>query len=230
MTHRDRPLPAEGVRAMFDRIAPVYDLMNRVMTVGLDRRWRRLTAEAVVRAGDRVLDALLRHRRSGARRAEAGASEVIGLDFSERMLERARRKAPELEWVRGDLLAAPVRRRRRSTRRPSASASATSPTSRPGCASCGACCGRAGGSAILEITRPRGPLAPFYRLWFDGSCRCSARCFRVARPTRTCLRAFAASRRRRSSPRCSSEAGFGDVRFRLARRRDRRAPHGGRRE
>ena len=39
----------EGVRTMFDRIAPVYDVMNRVMTVGLDRRWRRLTAEAIVR-------------------------------------------------------------------------------------------------------------------------------------------------------------------------------------
>ena len=42
---------------MFDRIAPVYDVMNRVMTAGLDVRWRRLAAEAAVRPGDRVLDA-----------------------------------------------------------------------------------------------------------------------------------------------------------------------------
>src|SRR5262245_26189162 len=48
-------LPAEGVRAMFDRIAPVYDAMNRVMTVGLDGRWRAETAAAVVRPGNRVL-------------------------------------------------------------------------------------------------------------------------------------------------------------------------------
>ena len=41
-------LEADGVRTMFDRIAPVYDVMNRVMTVGLDRRWRRLAVEAVV--------------------------------------------------------------------------------------------------------------------------------------------------------------------------------------
>ena len=50
-------LAPEGVRTMFDRIAPVYDVMNHVMTAGLDRRWRRLTAESVVRPGDRVLDA-----------------------------------------------------------------------------------------------------------------------------------------------------------------------------
>ena len=42
---------------MFDRIAPVYDLMNRVMTAGLDQRWRRATVRAVVRPEDRVLDA-----------------------------------------------------------------------------------------------------------------------------------------------------------------------------
>jgi ubiquinone/menaquinone biosynthesis C-methylase UbiE len=42
---------------MFDRISPVYDVMNHAMTAGLDRRWRRLAAETVVRPGDAVLDA-----------------------------------------------------------------------------------------------------------------------------------------------------------------------------
>ncbi|MGI9658413.1 MAG: class I SAM-dependent methyltransferase, partial [Gaiellaceae bacterium] len=50
-------LQPQEVRAMFDRISPVYDRMNRAMTLGLDQRWRRLAARAVVRPGDRVLDA-----------------------------------------------------------------------------------------------------------------------------------------------------------------------------
>jgi len=158
-------LPPEGVQRMFDRIAPVYDAMNRVMTAGLDQRWRRLTASSVVRPGDRVLDACcgtgdlaLADRAAGGR--------VTGLDFSEPMLERARRKSAEIEWVRGDLLELPfedasfdaatvgfgvrnvadLERSLRELRR----------VLRPG--------GRLG---ILEITTPRGPLRHFYGLWFD---------------------------------------------------------------
>ena len=166
MTAETGRLPAEGVRAMFDRIAPVYDAMNRTMTAGLDRRWRRLTAEAVVRPGDAVLDACCGTGDLAIACARAGG-RVTGLDFSERMLERARRKAPELEWVAGDLLSLPfadasfdaatvgfgvrnvddLERALRELRR----------VLRGG--------GRLG---ILEITRPRGLLAPFYRFWFDG--------------------------------------------------------------
>ena len=46
-------LSPAGVERMFDRVAPVYDLMNRVMTAGLDRRWRELTVAQVVVPGDR---------------------------------------------------------------------------------------------------------------------------------------------------------------------------------
>ena len=158
-------LAPEGVRTMFDRIAPVYDVMNRVMTAGLDGRWRRLTAEAVVRPGDRVLDAACGTGDLAVADAKAGASRVTGLDFSERMLERARRKAP-LEWVQGDMLALPfadatfdaatvgfgvrnvadlelaLRELRRVLRSD-------------------------GRLAILEITQPRGVLRPFFSLWFD---------------------------------------------------------------
>jgi demethylmenaquinone methyltransferase / 2-methoxy-6-polyprenyl-1,4-benzoquinol methylase len=159
-------LPAESVRAMFDRIAPVYDAMNRTMTAGLDRRWRRITAQSVVRPGDVVLDACCGTGDLAIADAAAGG-RVTGLDFSERMLERARRKAPELEWVSGDMLALPF-----------ADASFDAATVGFGVRNVDDLARglaelrrvlRVGAPlGILEITRPRGPLAPFYRLWFDG--------------------------------------------------------------
>ena len=96
-------LAPAAVEAMFDRISPVYDAMNRVMTAGLDRRWRRLTVRAVVRPGDRVLDACC-GTGDLALEAERAGGRVTGLDFSERMLERARRKSAAVEWTRGDVL------------------------------------------------------------------------------------------------------------------------------
>jgi demethylmenaquinone methyltransferase / 2-methoxy-6-polyprenyl-1,4-benzoquinol methylase len=159
-------LAPDGVRLMFDRIAPVYDLMNRAMTCGLDLRWRRLAAAAAVRPGDRVLDAACGTGDLALADLRAGAASVTGLDFSPRMLERARRKDARIEWLEGDVLALPfadgtfdaatigfgirnvadlelgLRELRRVTR-------------------------SGGRIAILEITRPRGALAPLLSLWFD---------------------------------------------------------------
>ncbi len=159
-------LPADGVRRMFDRIAPVYDLMNRVMTAGLDGRWRRTTVRETVQPGDRVLDACCGTGDLAVAARAAGAGRVVGLDFSERMLERARRKAPELEWVRGDVLTLPFEDGSfdsavvgfgvRNVEDLEAALKELRRALRPG--------GRLG---ILEITTPRGLLAPFYRLWFD---------------------------------------------------------------
>ena len=144
-------LAPDAVRTMFDRIAPVYDAMNRVMTVGLDLRWRRLAAAAVVRPGDRVLDAACGTGDLALADVEAGAREVVGVDFSPRMLERARRKAPAIEWVQGDLLALPF---------PDGSFDA---------ATVGFGVRNVADleRSLLEITRPRGALRPFFGLWFE---------------------------------------------------------------
>jgi demethylmenaquinone methyltransferase/2-methoxy-6-polyprenyl-1,4-benzoquinol methylase len=154
------------VEAMFDRISPVYDTMNRLMTAGLDGRWRRLTARAVVRPGDRVLDACCGTGALALEAQRAGGS-VTGLDFSERMLERARLKSAAVEWVRGDVLALPFPDESfdavtvgfgiRNVAELQAGLGELARVLRPG--------GRLG---CLEITRPRGALRPFFSVWFDG--------------------------------------------------------------
>jgi demethylmenaquinone methyltransferase/2-methoxy-6-polyprenyl-1,4-benzoquinol methylase len=159
-------LDAPEVRTMFDRIAPVYDLMNRVMTAGLDQRWRRETVKAVVRPGDRVLDGCCGTGDLAVAAVNAGAGEVVGLDFSPRMLERARAKQESVAWIEGDLLALPF---------PDASFDAATvgfgvrnvadlPAALVELRRVLRSDGRLG---ILEITTPTGALAPFYRLWFD---------------------------------------------------------------
>jgi demethylmenaquinone methyltransferase / 2-methoxy-6-polyprenyl-1,4-benzoquinol methylase len=206
-------LAPDAVRTMFDRIAPVYDVMNRVMTAGLDVRWRRLAAEAAVRRGDRVLDAACGTGDLAIADLKAGAGKVTGLDFSEQMLARARRKAP-LEWVRGDLLALPfadgtfdaatvgfgvrnvadLELALRELRR----------VLRPG-----------GRLAVLEITQPRGALKPFYSLWFD---RIVPLLGKVLPGGAAYTYLPASVRRFPTAERLAAllrECGFGEVRFRL---------------
>jgi len=165
VTARSGTLPPEGVRTMFDRIAPVYDAMNRAMTMGLDRRWRKFAAEAVVRPGDRVLDSCC-GTGDLALAAERAGGDVTGLDFSERMLDRARAKSATIEWVHGDALALPfddagfdsatVGFGIRNVEDLEAGLRELARVLRPG-----------GRLAVLEITRPSGLLRPFFRLWFD---------------------------------------------------------------
>jgi demethylmenaquinone methyltransferase / 2-methoxy-6-polyprenyl-1,4-benzoquinol methylase len=151
---------------MFDRISPVYDAMNHAMTVGLDRRWRRLAAEAVVGPGDAVLDACC-GTGDLALAAERAGGKVTGVDFSERMLERARAKSQTVEWVHADVTALPFE---------DASFDAVTvgfgirnvPDLEAGLAELGRVLRPGGRIACLEITRPSGILRPFFRLWFDG--------------------------------------------------------------
>jgi demethylmenaquinone methyltransferase/2-methoxy-6-polyprenyl-1,4-benzoquinol methylase len=209
-TGRLRP---DEVRTMFDRIAPVYDAMNHLMTAGLDRRWRRLTAEAVVRPGDRVLDACC-GTGDLALAARAAGGIVTGLDFSERMLERARRKAPDLRWVAGDLLALPF-----------GDASFDAATVGfgvrnvedldAGLRELARVLGPGGRLGCLEITRPRGLLRPFFRLWFDGLVPFAGRVL----PGGAAYAYLPASVRRFPGPEdlgaAMERAGFADVRWRL---------------
>lgn len=169
------------VRAMFDRIARVYDRMNSVMTAGMHHRWRERAADlAQLRAGARALDvacgtgdlALELARRVGP------GGEVVACDFSEQMLALARTKAAErdarepgphapirVEWANAlelpyrddEFAAATVGFGARNFSDLDRGLSEMTRVVRPG-----------GHVVVLEITTPtRPPLSTFYRVWFD---------------------------------------------------------------
>ena len=159
---------------MFDRISGVYDLMNSAMTAGLHHEWReRAVDRAQVGPGSDALDlctgtgdlALALRRRIGA------DGRVVGSDFSEAMLELARRKSGEeglpVEFGWADALELPygdesfdavtIGFGARNLADLGRGLSEMARVLRPG-----------GRLVILEITRPqREPLSSFYSLWFD---------------------------------------------------------------
>jgi demethylmenaquinone methyltransferase/2-methoxy-6-polyprenyl-1,4-benzoquinol methylase len=169
-------LEAGQVRAMFDRIAGVYDLMNSAMTAGLHHRWRaRAAEEARLGSGGRALDVATGTGdlalELAARVAPGG--EVLGCDFSEGMLDRARVKAVDrapgaalrFEWADAMALpyddgafdAATVGFGARNFGDLSRGLGEMVRVVRPG-----------GRVVVLEITTPtRAPLSNFYKLWFD---------------------------------------------------------------
>lgn len=165
---------AADVQDMFDRIAGRYDLLNRVMTGGVDMRWRRAAVTAVgASPGTRALDVCCGTGDLAFLLADAGA-ETVGLDFSANMLEVARRRGGErsstvgsVEFVQGDALALPfdddsfdavtVAFGVRNVERLDGAFAEFVRVLRPG-----------GVMACLEITRPDNPMAGgFYRVWFD---------------------------------------------------------------
>jgi demethylmenaquinone methyltransferase / 2-methoxy-6-polyprenyl-1,4-benzoquinol methylase len=162
---------------MFDRIAGVYDPLNTAMTAGLHHRWRARAAElARVGPGSRVLDVATGTGDLAielARRVWPGG-DVLGSDFAEAMLDRARAKAadvdahsvrPRFEWAdamdlpysEGSFDAATVGFGARNFSDLAQGLAEMVRVVRPG-----------GRVVVLEITTPtRAPLAQFYRLWFD---------------------------------------------------------------
>ena len=99
------PTPGDkhaAVRTMFDRIAPRYDRMNRLLTAGLDQRWRRAALDAIgVGAGDRVVD-LAAGTGDLAKLAEQRGASVIAVDFAREMLRNARRRGVQAALVQAD--------------------------------------------------------------------------------------------------------------------------------
>jgi demethylmenaquinone methyltransferase / 2-methoxy-6-polyprenyl-1,4-benzoquinol methylase len=108
-TPSDLPAPGRNgkdaalVQAMFDRVAPRYDLANAALSLGQDAHWRRVTAIAARPAGARVLDVAAGPGNVATELVARGADEVTALDLSFNMLaEGARRRHPDITWVNGD--------------------------------------------------------------------------------------------------------------------------------
>jgi demethylmenaquinone methyltransferase / 2-methoxy-6-polyprenyl-1,4-benzoquinol methylase len=176
-TPRSGTMSEPQVRAMFDRIAGFYDLMNSVMTVGLHHRWRARAADlAALAPGDSALDVACGTGDLAielARRVGAGG-EVIGTDFAEEMLERARAKAPAgvvgggaISWEWGNALELPYASGRFDAATVGFGARNFSDLDR-GLAEMARVVKPGGRVVVLEITTPRRPpLSTFYSVWFD---------------------------------------------------------------
>jgi len=167
---RSGTLEEGQVRAMFDRIAGFYDVMNSVMTAGLHHRWRERAADlAALEPGARALDvatgtgdlAIELARRVGP------AGEVVGSDFSEGMLEHARGKSTAVRWEQANALALPYPDGGFDAATVGFGARNFSDLER-GLAEMTRVVRPGGRVVVLEITTPvRPPLSTFFSLWFD---------------------------------------------------------------
>lgn len=164
---------------MFDRIAGMYDRVNTVMTAGLHHQWRRRAGDlAALSPGGRAIDVATGTGDLALELAGrvAPGGEVVGVDFSERMLERARAKADarsaalggvRIRFETGNALAlqfpdeqfdaATVGFGARNFSDLERGLSEMARVVRPG-----------GRVVVLEITSPRRPpLSTFFHIWFD---------------------------------------------------------------
>lgn len=100
---------AAAVQAMFDRVAPRYDLANAILSLGQDAHWRRVVARAAEPADRRLLDVAAGSGNVAADLIRRGAAGVIALDLSRPMLaEGARRGIPDVSFVQGDARRLPL--------------------------------------------------------------------------------------------------------------------------
>ncbi len=110
MTRADAPLPqgeekARAVRRLFDTISPRYDLVNRVMTFGMDVGWRRRTVRELRLPGRSLVLDLACGTGDLCRELASAGYRPVGVDFSHGMLTAARTEAPLVE---ADILQLPV--------------------------------------------------------------------------------------------------------------------------
>lgn len=160
-------LPENQVRSMFDRISGVYDLMNQVMTAGLHHQWRRRAAD-LARAGPgaEVLDVATGTGDLAIEMARRGA-RVIGSDFSEEMLARAREKDAAIAWEWANAMELPYEDDRFDAATVGFGARNFSDLDR-GVREMARVVRPGGRVVILEITTPtRPPLSTFFHVWFD---------------------------------------------------------------
>ena len=163
---------ALDVRDMFGRIVPRYDLLNRLMSLGMDGGWRRHAARAAQPPGGRVLDVGAGTGDLAFELSRQGAASVVGSDFSRPMLATARAKANARElggiaWLLADALRLPFPDRTfdavtngfvlRNLADLRAGLAEMARVLKPG-----------GRLVCLDMTPPRpGPGAPLYRLYFN---------------------------------------------------------------
>lgn len=96
------------VQAMFDRVAPRYDLANTVLSFGQDAHWRRVAAHAAAPTGGAVLDVAAGTGALSRELSALGATEVVALDLSWHMLAAGKgTHAPRVAPLAGDALRLP---------------------------------------------------------------------------------------------------------------------------
>ena len=162
----------DRIATMFDAIAPRYDLLNRVLSAGIDRRWRRKAIESLHLTGaETVLDVCAGTADVALEAIRGGAAKVLGVDFASAMLAvgrtkvRAAAKDHAIALAQGDATRLPVRSSSvdavtiafgiRNVERPDAACAEIARALKPG-----------GRIAILEFGVPRIPGIGTLYLWY----------------------------------------------------------------
>jgi demethylmenaquinone methyltransferase/2-methoxy-6-polyprenyl-1,4-benzoquinol methylase len=161
---------ARRIRDMFATIVPRYDLVNTLMTLGLDRRWRRATVAMAEPSGAVALDIATGTGELAFELERQGARSVVGVDFCHEMVERAARKRDSsrirgrVVLATGDAMALPFADATfdcivngfmlRNVADLGATFAELCRVLKPG-----------GRLVCLDLTRPRGPLRRFFDLY-----------------------------------------------------------------